>query len=89
MLACGSSDGSVAILTLRQTLNPKPTHTKFVPDHGLSLSVQLNDEKACESDGRAITGLQWVKPPGRSVSLLKRSSWKTFAASSTLIYRRF
>ncbi|RPD64172.1 hypothetical protein L227DRAFT_571740 [Lentinus tigrinus ALCF2SS1-6] len=70
MLACGSSDGSIAILTVRQTLNPKPTLTNISPDHALSLSIQLDDEKISGSDGRAITGLQWANPPGRSAILI-------------------
>ncbi|KAI0695325.1 putative zinc-finger of transcription factor IIIC complex-domain-containing protein [Cerioporus squamosus] len=70
MLACGTADGSIVILTVRQTLDPKPTLTNISSDHALSLSIQVDDEKKSESDGKAITGLQWANTPGRSTILI-------------------
>ncbi|TFK90124.1 hypothetical protein K466DRAFT_638963 [Polyporus arcularius HHB13444] len=70
MLACGTADGSVVVLTVCQTLDPKPTLTNFTPDHALGLSTQVDDERISGSDGRAITGLQWVNTPVRSAILI-------------------
>lgn len=72
MLACGISDGSVNILVVRQTLTSKHGTTRFVLMHDLGLIVEAYHEIACESDGRAITGMAWANIPGRTVSF---SSW--------------
>ncbi|PIL25172.1 hypothetical protein GSI_13061 [Ganoderma sinense ZZ0214-1] len=70
MLACGISDGSVNILVVRQTLTSKPGTTRFIPTHDLGLSVQAHHEIACDSDGRAITGMAWANTTGRTPILI-------------------
>ncbi|TBU30572.1 putative zinc-finger of transcription factor IIIC complex-domain-containing protein [Dichomitus squalens] len=70
MLACGTSDGSVTILTARQTLTAKPGITQFVQTHQLHLSVEPYDGEACESDRRAITAMRWANVAERSPILI-------------------
>ncbi|KAI1793486.1 transcription factor IIIC subunit delta N-term-domain-containing protein [Ganoderma leucocontextum] len=70
MLACGISDGSVTILVVRQTLTSKPGTTRFVPTRDLGLKVEAHDEKVCDSDGRAITGMRWANVTGRTPILI-------------------
>ncbi|KAI0766669.1 putative zinc-finger of transcription factor IIIC complex-domain-containing protein [Trametes elegans] len=70
MLACGAADGSVTVLEVRQTLAFRPSSTKILPEHELCLSLRLHDEKVCEADTRALTGLKWANPPGRNPILI-------------------
>lgn len=86
MLSCGVSDGSVNILTVRQTLTSRASLTLFAPDHDVSLSVQEYDVRASGDDGRAITGLRWANIRGRSVSFSSRSIFcRTNITDLTLI----
>ncbi|KAI0741644.1 transcription factor IIIC subunit delta N-term-domain-containing protein [Daedaleopsis nitida] len=67
MLSCGTSDGSVVVLTVRQSLN---SNSSFAPDHNVSLTVQEHGEPPSDIDGRAITGMRWAKSCGRSPILI-------------------
>ena len=68
MLACGTSDGAVTVLTVQRVLTSKPGATQLVTMHEVGLGVSLHDEKACDADGRAITGMRWADTAGRNVS---------------------
>lgn len=71
MLSCATSDGSVAILTVRQSLN---SNSSFAPDDNVSLTVQEHETPPSDIDGRAITGMRWANPYGRGVSCLSEEN---------------
>ena len=67
MLGCGTSDGSVTILTVRQTFAAEPGVTHFTLNHKFHLSIEPCGGKACEPDGKAITAMRWMNVAKRSV----------------------
>ncbi|KAH9857250.1 putative zinc-finger of transcription factor IIIC complex-domain-containing protein [Lenzites betulinus] len=64
MLACGASDGSLSVLSVRQTIASKPSASNFSSDHVLELSICRHDGIVHKPDGRAITGMKWANIPG-------------------------
>ncbi len=79
MLSCATSDGSIVLLAVRQTLTSMPPFTQFAPDHDVSFTVQAHDESACDADGRIITGMRWANVRGRSVSLVSQKAQSAWA----------
>ncbi|KAI0794108.1 transcription factor IIIC subunit delta N-term-domain-containing protein [Fomes fomentarius] len=70
MLSCATSDGSIVLLAVRQTLSSMPPFTHLAPNHDVSFTVQAHDESACDADGRNITGMRWANVRGRSPILM-------------------
>ncbi|TDL24008.1 hypothetical protein BD410DRAFT_767896 [Rickenella mellea] len=60
-VACGMSDGSVAIVAVSQTLESCPSRTPFGNSYDIHFSSNLTNLRPCEADLRGITALVWVE----------------------------
>ncbi|CCM02571.1 uncharacterized protein FIBRA_04674 [Fibroporia radiculosa] len=59
-LACGVTDGSIAVIRVAQALQSRPSASGLIPHYEIECNFSVQDDKACESDGRSITSLQWI-----------------------------
>ncbi|KAA1468914.1 hypothetical protein DENSPDRAFT_834407 [Dentipellis sp. KUC8613] len=69
-LACGSSDGSVALIDVVQTLVPDIQQTAFQSTFSIDHEFHLSADVPQSVDDRGITGVSWIDLPNRQPILV-------------------
>ncbi|TCD71793.1 hypothetical protein EIP91_003136 [Steccherinum ochraceum] len=60
-LACGISDGSIAVVKVTQRLEENSDHIGLIKQYECSVSWETLHDKACEASTKGITSLHWIQ----------------------------
>lgn len=67
-LACASVDGSIRLLKVTQFAQDSASTTAFYPVYQVGQTLEPEEARICDPDGKGVTGLRWIEDVTKRVS---------------------